>query len=318
MTRQNTLVSRFVQDSGYNYRKDLTEVFDSNNGNIKINVPQHLQNGSNLIDDPALIMETLLLEPKSDDEPSRPQVVVSENGETFSLYHLFGSDNTLDDSSRLANSSRWYEKMARSKQMLSSKPTATFSPTPVSTPPNLSYQHQEQPVTSQQLVMKILENASKAAPSVNSSAAMESGDALIQANSVSESLSTALPLLLSMYNHPQLGASNTSIPLAVSLSPSITSLVQSALGGNVALANNASLPASNENKVRTSFTQSPPGVEERQRSIVASLAVAAPSVVAAIDPSSSVEYVYGNQARNFRLSMPANRLLLNRNTSSGM
>ena len=129
LTRQNTLVSRCVQDSGYNYRKDLTEVFDSVSGIIKIAIPQQLLNGTGLIDDPAAVMEALLLEPKGDeDSNSRLNAASKSTGKVYSLMDLFDQDDCLDDdvSKRQAygtGASKWLDKTAKYRRnSLSSKP----------------------------------------------------------------------------------------------------------------------------------------------------------------------------------------------------
>ena len=120
MTRQNTLVSRYVQDSGYNYRKDLTEVFDCITGNIKIKIPSHLLSGTDLIDDPAVIMEALLLEPKGEEDSLRNNVP-NLSGRKYSLVDMFDQNDGLDDDiSRRQTygtaSGKWTDKATKSRR----------------------------------------------------------------------------------------------------------------------------------------------------------------------------------------------------------
>ena len=95
MARQNTHVSRVVQDNGYSYRKDLTEVFDCRSGKIKVDIPQSLFKGADLIAEPAAVMDRLLLEPKNDGESMRPND--GTLGKVYSLVDMFNQDEFLED-----------------------------------------------------------------------------------------------------------------------------------------------------------------------------------------------------------------------------
>ena len=94
MARQNTHVSRVVQDNGFSYRKDLTEVFDCRTGNIKVDIPLSLFKGADLIEEPAVIMERLLLEPKSDGEAMR--INDGRMGKIYSLVDMFNQEDFVD------------------------------------------------------------------------------------------------------------------------------------------------------------------------------------------------------------------------------
>ena len=101
MARQNTHVSRVVQDNGYSYRKDLTEVFDCCSGKIKIDIPQNLFNGTDLIKEPATVMDRLLLEPKNG-EPMHPND--GRLGKIYSLVDMFNQDEFIEESQSRPNS----------------------------------------------------------------------------------------------------------------------------------------------------------------------------------------------------------------------
>ncbi|XP_076817642.1 uncharacterized protein LOC143463139 isoform X1 [Clavelina lepadiformis] len=115
LLRQNTLVSRFAQDSGFRFRKDLTEIFDLSTGQVKIDMPRRMLSGTGLIDDPATVMEALLLEQKKDDEPVCP--IPALTGKVYSLLDIFVQDDVHDDVAlRMSNSNnRWGSKSARSR-----------------------------------------------------------------------------------------------------------------------------------------------------------------------------------------------------------
>uniref|UniRef100_H2ZI64 Fork-head domain-containing protein n=1 Tax=Ciona savignyi TaxID=51511 RepID=H2ZI64_CIOSA len=111
LLRQNTLVSRYAQDSGFRYRKDLSEVFDLISGRVKTSIPRHLFNSGKLISDPAVVMEALLLEEKSDDEsPTTNNYDVT----TYSLEDMFNQDDFLEEDMlrqhQNNNSNRWSNK----------------------------------------------------------------------------------------------------------------------------------------------------------------------------------------------------------------
>ena len=314
MTRQNTLVSRFVQDSGYNYRKDLTEVFDHENGDIKVEVPRHLRNGSHLIDDPALVMETLLLEPKVDDDAARPPAVADTSGKTFSLVHLFGTDDFADDDARYT-SGKWYEKTIRSRQSFpTSKATTSFSqfsPTPpaISTSPSSVTQQFEKPVNSNSLVMKILKSASRTVQPSDGSSCTSQNDALATGGSMS---TTALPLLLSFINNSQLSAANVNEPLVPSANFQHSTLhktVPSTEKGDFT----AHLSGLDKTQISVhKLSSSSSDVDERQRQILASLAAAASSQ-RVIDSAGPTGYVYGDARK-----MLPGTFLLCQNTSSSV
>lgn len=105
LLRQNTLVSRYAQDSGYRYRKDLSEVFDLSTGEIKVKIPCHLINQnairnrrSPLVDDPAAVMEAILLEETDDDNNS--QNIQYDETTRFTLQDLFSQDENSEDEHR--------------------------------------------------------------------------------------------------------------------------------------------------------------------------------------------------------------------------
>lgn len=103
LLRQNTLVSRYAQDSGYRYRKDLTEVFNLRTGALKVSVPRHLLKNaeqprlSMLCDDPAAVMESILLEETEEDDIHDASDKISPDQRQFTLEDLFAQSHETDD-----------------------------------------------------------------------------------------------------------------------------------------------------------------------------------------------------------------------------
>lgn len=92
-------MSRYAQDSGYRYRKDLSEVFDLHTGALKVPVPRHLLRdtdtggSSPLADDPAAVMEAILLQETSDDESSDlSKDKITPEQQQFTLGDLFNQN----------------------------------------------------------------------------------------------------------------------------------------------------------------------------------------------------------------------------------
>lgn len=106
LLRQNTLVSRYAQDSGYRYRKDLTEVFNLRTGALKVPVPRHLLKNaehpemSMLCDDPAAVMEAILLEETDEDEMNNYNDKISPEIRQFTLEDLFNQGQDYEDESQ--------------------------------------------------------------------------------------------------------------------------------------------------------------------------------------------------------------------------
>jgi len=206
LTRQNTLVSRFAQDTGYSYRKDLTEVFDSVSGSIKITIPQHLLNGTELIDDPAAVMEALLLEPKSDeDQTTRINVMSNPSGKTYSLVDLFDQEDCLDDDIGKrqpygTGANKWLDKAPKiRKNSVSSKPVPVAQVSPQQSYPISASSYTEK-VESSHVVVEMLRNAMVNPRSITQSQSQQ--QLLTQAISASGQVST-LPLLLNICNSVQ-------------------------------------------------------------------------------------------------------------------
>lgn len=109
LLRQNTLVSRYAQDSGFRFRKDLTEVFDLRTGALKVPVPRHLlkdeddPEASMLSDDPAAVMEAILLEGTGDDDLNDFKEKISPDVRQFTLEDLFHQCEDNEDDSLLQN-----------------------------------------------------------------------------------------------------------------------------------------------------------------------------------------------------------------------
>nr|XP_039264726.1 uncharacterized protein LOC120340517 [Styela clava] len=109
LLRQNTLVSRYAQDSGYRYRKDLSEVFDLRTGALKVSVPRHLlresgdSNMSALSEDPAAVMEAILLEETSEDESNDYKDKISPEVRQFTLEDLFNQQEDGEEDSLLSS-----------------------------------------------------------------------------------------------------------------------------------------------------------------------------------------------------------------------
>lgn len=105
LLRQNTLVSRYAQDSGYRYRKDLTEVFNLRTGALKVPVPRHLLKNADhpemsmLCEDPAAVMEAILLEETDEDEMNSYNDKISPEMRQFTLEDLFNQGDDYDDES---------------------------------------------------------------------------------------------------------------------------------------------------------------------------------------------------------------------------
>ena len=228
MTRQNTLVSRVIQHSGYNYRKDLTEVFDSVSGNIKIAVPEHLLNGRDLADDPAAVMEALLLESKSDDtSSSRLNASYNSSRRTYSLVDMFDQDDCFDDESSkrqaygTAAASKWLDKTVKNKKN-------NFSTKPMHQPAILSESTSTsfaKNVDSPNLVVEMLRNASKLINPLHTTQNQVQQNLLTQTMTAASQVS-ALPLFLNICKSAkQLQQANLSVRplLKMALPPNATS-----------------------------------------------------------------------------------------------
>lgn len=92
LLRQNTLVSRHAHDTGFRYIKDLNNVFDLTSGQVKIRMPAHLVIAGRLIEDPAAVMEALLLEDKFEEGYEK----LSGDKRVFSLEHMFYKDDLTE------------------------------------------------------------------------------------------------------------------------------------------------------------------------------------------------------------------------------
>ncbi|XP_009861630.3 uncharacterized protein LOC100179778 [Ciona intestinalis] len=155
LLRQNTLVSRYAQDSGFRYRKDLAEVFDLVTGRVKTGIPSHLFNGVKLVEDPAAVMEALLLEEKSDDEGSIP---IRSNHGVYSLEDMFNQDDFIEEDllrqhqNHGNSNNRWSAKSRQRASQAASKLSGN-SPT-FSTP--TSYQQYITSIESQKLAAHML------------------------------------------------------------------------------------------------------------------------------------------------------------------
>ena len=193
MARQNTQVSRLVQDSGFNYRKDLTDVFDCHSGNIKVNIPLSLFEGSKLIDDPAAIIERLLLEPKSDDEATRPNQ--DRCGKIYSLVDVFEKENVGEEScARPGDPGRvsfWQESKQNNRN--ASPKSSANQELPTLLPAALAYS-----MDSQQLLK--MQQTHNASASSSSSIFPSQSDFLAKSWPSQVSAMSHLPLFQAMYN----------------------------------------------------------------------------------------------------------------------
>ena len=203
MTRQNTLVSRFVQDSGYNYRKDLTEVFDNISGKINVKIPPHLLNGTELINDPAAIMEALLLESKGDEETAlQESAATGASPKVYSLVDLFIHEEVLDEDlfrhSNGTGRTKWAEKGSKTGQSVNTRshPLAQqLEQTAATTNANtVDSQHQ-------QLVLEMLKSASKHFNPLNYG--QHSVQKELLTDIISSTNHVSLPVLLTLCNNAQ-------------------------------------------------------------------------------------------------------------------
>ena len=172
LARQNTHVSRDVQDHGLSLRKDLTEIFDCRSGNIKVDIPQSLFKGSDLIDQPALVMERLLLEPKDGGEPMIPND--GRFGKIYSLVDMFNQEDFLEDISRPnsgPNPSSWPDSGSKRR---------TFSPLP------------QRPLSASKI-----EQRQRGSPPV----ALPSHNELLARALTGQIPPTSLPLIQALYNN---------------------------------------------------------------------------------------------------------------------
>lgn len=186
LARQNTHVSRGVQDNGFSYRKDLTDVFDCHTGNIKVNIPISLFDGTKLIDDPALVIEKLLLEAKVGDEGARPND--GRSGVIYSLVDVFEKENTADENhTRLGETGRPSPRQERQGSRNSSPKSIQELPTLV--PPVLSYPK----IVDPQQLLKMQQNGSNSFFSSQSNASPKTWSSHVPAI-------THLPLFQAMYN----------------------------------------------------------------------------------------------------------------------
>nr|CAB3263361.1 uncharacterized protein LOC778613 [Phallusia mammillata] len=193
LLRQNTLVSRYAQDSGFRYRKDLTEVFDLVNGNLKVGIPHYLFDGTDLVDDPASVMEALLLEEKTDDDSSHPLPL---NSRVYSLEDMFNQDDFLEEDmlrqhQHHNNGGRWSNKAAkRANTQSKSLAAAAALPTRVttSTPSPASFQHYINSIESQKMALQMMQNP-------NPTVAPANPQMLTQQEILSKALSGQMPNL---------------------------------------------------------------------------------------------------------------------------
>jgi len=201
LQRQNTLVSRYAQDSGFRYRKDLTEVFDLSNGNLKIGIPRRLFKSGLLIEDPAAIMEALLLEDAASEDGTN---VCPVKGRLFSLEDLFNQDDFVDDDvlRHQQCSNRWSGRAPRGRVGSTSAASSQqvpggAAPEPCS-PMTAAFRPYMNSVESQKLAL-LMQNANAVAsmangPGIGQSAARSTALAASGSN-----LSSYLPLLQNFY-----------------------------------------------------------------------------------------------------------------------